>query len=652
MQPHSSLALAIVATCAAFLGSGRFQLRAQDRGDAPLGAGKVVWRLGSPNLTHPGSVDQLQIFPDGTILVSLGSLAVGRGGAICLWESKGGKLIASYAKTGLDSITPTMHKGGLAAVEDGALIFFEKADLNTRRVIVPSGCRETRLSPTGKLLGVLRDDKIELRDTKNFKILSEIPLPSLENNPGHLFRFLAFSQDGNKLAVAAGAQVVVWQLGGLKKFQKVGLFASAVASFAFSPDSQRLAVTTVEGELSLWSVKDAPRRLCHNSIKFSHCDESYRLPVLFIGRTLLVTGDCDGILRFWDDSLKSCGQIKAHLGYAGALALTPDRKFLYSAGPDQLIKCWDVLRKVEKKVPDRLPGAVAALAANPKSSSVALGTDNRVGLWDFRTATKRREFATFDFMVLHLMFSGDGHYMAASTGYQPECYAVPYCTLKVWDLQKKQEILAYINPEPRSRGSIPFFILYRDRLFFAEIGSQSFLRAWDLPHRKLLYAVELACTRFAISPDGSWIAAIGPVGQIYLLAASNGKVIDEVDTEQALCGIGFDAKNRIISCSKEGCLGFWENQQGVLRKASESKLHWSVSACALSDQGNALAVGTEQGRIHLIDLISGKVIGVLAGHSAPVKDVQFVGNDYVFSCGWENTCVLWNISGLKKGNGK
>eukprot|EP00386_Alphamonas_edax_P013085 GDKI01040563.1.p1 GENE.GDKI01040563.1~~GDKI01040563.1.p1 ORF type:complete len:506 (-),score=88.15 GDKI01040563.1:297-1718(-) len=59
--------------------------------------------------------------------------------------------------------------------------------------------------------------------------------------------------------------------------------------------------------------------------------------------TDLYTGACDGEIRYWNLSTKTCTRaIKAHEGFVRGLCCNPEDTFLFSCGDDKVIKQWSI----------------------------------------------------------------------------------------------------------------------------------------------------------------------------------------------------------------------------------------------------------------------------------------------------------------------
>src|SRR5262249_24098133 len=87
--------------------------------------------------------------------------------------------------------------------------------------------------------------------------------------------------------------------------------------------------------------------------------------------------------------------IFAHEAPVLKLVYAKDGKTLYSLGEDRIVKAWDTSRMVERKVYDRQPETVLAMALSPDQKQLALGRyDGVVVLLNAETGKGERELGT------------------------------------------------------------------------------------------------------------------------------------------------------------------------------------------------------------------------------------------------------------------
>src|SRR5262249_36087550 len=160
---------------------------------------------------------------------------------------------------------------------------------------------------------------------------------------------VSFSSDG-KLLASGGADraVKVWNPDTGKLLYTLGESTDWVYTVAFSPDGKHLAAAGVDKSIRVWEVSADAHKLVHSV--FAH-----EAPVL-------------------------------------KLVYSKDGKTLYSLGEDRIVKAWDTSRMAERKVYDRQPETVLAMALSPDQKQLALGRyDGVVVLLNAETGKVERE---------------------------------------------------------------------------------------------------------------------------------------------------------------------------------------------------------------------------------------------------------------------
>lgn len=150
----------------------------------------------------------------------------------------------------------------------------------------------------------------------------------------------------------------------------------------------------------------------------------------------------------------------------------------------------------------------------------------------------------------------------------------------------------------------------------------------------------------ALSPDGTQFIIAGQNNTVVLTDASTGKAIrsfkehtDSVDKAVFLP----DGKH-FVSAGKDGRVILWSLTEGLVRQWN---LTGEVWALAISSDGRMIAVGGTDKIITLINLASGEVSGILAGHSNYISAVAFatsLGKAVLASSSYDGTARIWDIN--------
>ncbi len=132
------------------------------------------------------------------------------------------------------------------------------------------------------------------------------------------------------------------------------------------------------------------------------------------------------------------------------------------------------------------------------------------------------------------------------------------------------------------------------------------------------------------------------------------RILDRPIEEQALIGhrgavldarISHDA-TFCVTASKDGTVGIWDRVSGV-RRLSIVCEESSPTCLGLSPDDRVLAIGLENGALHLVDPVDGRELRSATRHSAPVTSVAFDRRgSRLASSSRDRTILVWNVADL------
>ena len=193
---------------------------------------------------------------------------------------------------------------------------------------------------------------------------------------------VAWSPDGRLLATCGYDRLIkLWDVAAGKELRTLKDHSDAVYGLSFSPDGRWLASAAADRAVKVWEVATGKRRYTLGEAT----DWLYAVAWSPDGRHLAAAG-VDRSIRIWEVSPtggKIVHSVFAHEGPITRLIFSRDGQILYSLSEDRTAKAWDAARMVERRVYERQPEALLALALRPDRKQVALGRyDGWLGLLD------------------------------------------------------------------------------------------------------------------------------------------------------------------------------------------------------------------------------------------------------------------------------
>ena len=241
-----------------------------------------------------------------------------------------------------------------------------------------------------------------------------------------------FSPDGTKLAApsvsaASGNAIILRDANTGRELITLSGHTGWVMGLAFSPDGQRLASTSLDGKVKIWSLLTG-----NETVTVSGPGAAYGTRVAYNpnGGEFATNGG-DGTATLWDAKTSQPRLIlTGHDLEVLNVAYSHDGKYFATGSIDGSTVVWDTATHEKLLTLTGHEYGVRDIAFSPDGNLIATGGfDGTAKVWDMETGNLIREISGHKGIVLGVAFSPDGTHLAtASTD----------ATVKIWDVRTRE----------------------------------------------------------------------------------------------------------------------------------------------------------------------------------------------------------------------
>ncbi len=267
------------------------------------------------------------------------------------------------------------------------------------------------ISADGKTLGIWDIQELRLCELHSGKQLRKVQLPKVDikDGPPSPTHCLCFAPDSKTCAVARGKSAFVIEVASGTVVATLKTASLRILSFAFSPDSRALAMSTVKPNVQFWDIAtgkivgviDQPPYIIAGHVAYAPD-----------GKTLAWTR---GLETFLSDPATGQELCRLTMNPAGSrpvlngkcLLFTKDGKTLAEGHEDGSVIFWDVASaKVRLTLNVGLPFHSMAMAPDGNTVAIVPEQSSVVKLWDVASGKE-----------LHTAFQGDHCWEVSQTGF-------------------------------------------------------------------------------------------------------------------------------------------------------------------------------------------------------------------------------------------
>jgi WD40 repeat protein len=412
---------------------------------------------------------------------------------------------------------------------------------------------------------------------------------------------LTVSADGAKV-VAAGAdkQVRIWNLAD-GAAGPVLPQPNIVRSVSLSPDASKLAVTGDDAVVRVWDVATAKELETFSG----HVGAVTSVAFAGDNKTLYSSG-ADKSLRQW--TVSAIRVIPAHEGKANAVAFNGDGTVLVSGGDDKFIKLWQLTGMPVRQIAG-IPAAVTGLAVRRDSAQIA-GTvaDNSVMLWNFDgTPFAAVPRIAQPAVITAIAYSDDNQKLAIAVG-DSHLRVVSAVDGKLLQDLPQASVVSATRFTPDSKS-----LLVGGADNSAKLIPYSLLR--------LIAGHEGPVTSLAYSPNTEHLLSGGADKTVRLWNLADGAAVRAfAGHADIVTNVAFTPDGaQVLAAGQDKTVRVWKTADAAVVATLTHAA--PVRSISVSSNGLSVATSGDDAVARVWDLVSGKELQYLPGHTAAIPAV-------------------------------
>ena len=307
------------------------------------------------------------------------------------------------------------------------------------------------------------------------------------NHPRDLYGWLVnFSPDGKHLvSMASSSSIKKWSVKSGENIKTIDRDEDAgqAKSLTFTAEGNCIGLSRSWGTATLWVDKEQMAVFSHEDI------EMITAAAISLDGALVATGCVDGMIYLWNvETQVLLHTFPGHIGLINALAFSPDKTCMVSAGghkleikeqdgvvyifgdtnnsEDQTAKVWDIRTGTEIASLQHLTG-VQEVVFSPDGKRLVTSSERDVNLWD--TKTWKKDVTLVDALVESIVFSPNSSLLAVG-GHGRNA------KIQIWDVETTKLIVEFSG----HKSDVESVAFSPDGTLLASGGFDGVIYLWDL----------------------------------------------------------------------------------------------------------------------------------------------------------------------------
>ncbi len=443
-------------------------------------------------------------------------------------------------------------------------------------------------------------------------------------------RAVAFSPDDQRLAVASGIGVWLYDVGTSSELTLFTGHRDEVTSVSFSPNGMTLASGSRDGEVKLWDIATG-----ENIATFGGHRSGVTSVALSSDGITLASGSYDRTIKLWNVIKKEyIGILERHAHFVTSVAFSPDGTTLASGSGDETVRLWDVATRQNIVSFEGHARMVTSVSFTSDGTILASGSwDGTVKLWDVVTreniATQAAQSFGLD-QVNSVAFSPDGTILAMGTA-----NAVKLWRVTTW---------TNIDTLAEHTGGANSVVFSPDGMTLAVgANSEGTVKLLDMATQNVSTLTEhLSGIRsIALSPNGE-ILASGSDDEVALWDVATSRLVATLKTRAGSNQVvTFSPSGKVLAMNSLDGIKLWDVETGQTIVTLEHR--GSIYSVMFSPDGTIIVAGTYD-KVRLWNIVTGENIANLEGHTSAVRSMAFSPDGKMLASGSsDNTVRLWDV---------